>query len=170
MKIKAKDLLMLLGIAGAVIALDQWTKWLVEQKIPLGEEVYPIGFLAPFFRFTFWKNTGAAFGLFQSASMVLLIVSCLIALLLIWIYFKSLEEPVLFRISLSMMLGGAIGNIIDRLTQGFVTDFIAVGRFPVFNVADSSVTIGVGLMLLALYLQEKKQKPEPEKAEEIDEN
>ena len=68
MKNKARDLLMLFGIAGAVIALDQWTKWLVEQNIALGEEVYPIGFLAPFFRFTFWKNTGAAFGLFQNAS------------------------------------------------------------------------------------------------------
>ncbi|MGI6258679.1 MAG: signal peptidase II [Anaerolineaceae bacterium] len=169
MKNKARDLLMLFGIAGAVIALDQWTKWLVEQNIALGEEVYPIGFLAPFFRFTFWKNTGAAFGLFQNASQVLLVVSIVISLLLVWVYFKSLDEPVLFRISLSMMLGGAIGNIIDRVTQGFVTDFIAVGRFPVFNVADSAVTVGVGLMLLGLYLQERKQKPDPEEVEEIDE-
>ncbi len=84
---------------------------------------------------------------------------------LVWVYFKSLDEPVLFRVSLSMMLGGAIGNIIDRVTQGFVTDFIAVGRFPVFNVADSAVTVGVGLMLLAIYLQEKKQKSDPEEAE-----
>lgn len=169
MKIKVCDLLLLLGIAGAVIALDQWTKGLVEQNISLGEEVYPIGFLAPFFRFTFWKNTGAAFGLFQNASQVLLVVSIVISLLLVWVYFKSLDEPVLFRISLSMMLGGAIGNIIDRVTQGFVTDFIAVGRFPVFNVADSAVTVGVGLMLLGLYLQERKQKPDPEEVEEIDE-
>ncbi len=169
MKNKARDLLMLFGIAGAVIALDQWTKWLVEQNIALGEDVYPIDFLAPFFRFTFWKNTGAAFGLFQNASQVLLVVSIVISLLLVWVYFKSLDEPVLFRISLSMMLGGAIGNIIDRVTQGFVTDFIAVGRFPVFNVADSAVTVGVGLMLLGLYLQERKQKPDPEEVEEIDE-
>lgn len=165
MKNKARDLLMLFGIAGAVIALDQWTKWLVEQNITLGEEVYPICFLAPFFRFTFWKNTGAAFGLFQNASVILLVVSIAISLLLVWVYFKSLDEPVLFRVSLSMMLGGAIGNIIDRVTQGFVTDFIAVGRFPVFNVADSAVTVGVGLMLLAIYLQEKKQKSDPEEAE-----
>ena len=166
MKIKARDPLLLLGIAGFVIALDQWTKGLVEQNISLGEEVYPIGFLAPFFRFTFWKNTGAAFGLFQSASQILFVVSILISLLLIWVYFRSLQEPVLFRVSLAMMLGGAIGNIIDRITQGYVTDFIAVGRFPVFNVADSAVTVGVGLMLLGLYLQERKQKPEPEQSEE----
>ncbi len=57
-----------------------------------------------------------------------------------------------------MMLGGAIGNIIDRVTLGYVTDFIAVGRFPVFNVADSSVTVGVFLMLLVLFLEEKKAK------------
>ena len=104
MKNKARDLLMLFGIAGAVIALDQWTKWLVEQNITLGEEVYPIGFLAPF-PIYFWKNTGAAFGLFQNASVILLVVSVRL-LLLVWVYFKSLDEPVLFRVSLSMMLGG----------------------------------------------------------------
>jgi signal peptidase II len=57
-----------------------------------------------------------------------------------------------------MQLSGAVGNLIDRLTVGHVTDFISVGNFPVFNVADSSITIGVAILLLTVYLQERKQK------------
>lgn len=158
MKNRARQYLFFFGIATLIIALDQWTKWLVEKHIGMGEELYPIKFLAPFFRFTYWKNTGAAFGLFQNASLILLIVSILISLFLVWTFHKSLNEPVLFRVSLGLMLGGAIGNMIDRVSQGFVTDFIAVGRFPVFNIADSAVTVGVGLMLLALFLQEHREQ------------
>ena len=59
---------------------------------------------------------------------------------------------------MGLMLGGAIGNLIDRFTQGYVTDFISVGSFPVFNVADSCVTVGVGLLVLATILEENKQR------------
>jgi signal peptidase II len=76
-------------------------------------------------------------------------------------------------IALSMQLGGAVGNLIDRLTIGHVTDFISVGNFAVFNVADASVTIGVGIMILGLWVQENKQRknnpeevPEPKEIEQ----
>ena len=155
---RIKNLVMLLGIVALLIALDQWSKALVREQIALGGEVYPIPFLAPFFRFTYWKNTGAAFGIFQNANLPLLILSILIAGALIWIYYKSEEEPLTFRISLAMMLGGAIGNMIDRIRFGFVTDFIAVGNFPVFNIADSAVTVGVAIMLIVMLIQERKAK------------
>jgi signal peptidase II len=155
---RIKGLVMLLGIAGLLIALDQWSKALVREQIALGSEVYPIPFLAPFFRFTYWKNTGAAFGIFQNANMPLLILSILISLVVLWLYFKSEDEPLIFRISLAMMLGGAIGNMIDRIRFGFVTDFIAVGIFPVFNIADSAVTVGVAIMLIAMLIHERKEK------------
>ncbi|MBP7212697.1 MAG: signal peptidase II [Anaerolineaceae bacterium] len=157
---RIKNGIMLLGIVGLLIALDQWSKALVRDQIALGSEVYPIPFLAPFFRFTYWKNTGAAFGIFQNANLPLLILSILIAGALIWLYFKSEDEPLIFRISLAMMLGGAIGNMIDRISFGFVTDFIAVGRFPVFNIADSAVTVGVGIMLITMLIHERKTKSE----------
>jgi len=64
------------------------------------------------------------------------------------------------RVAIAMQLGGAIGNLIDRLVFGPVTDFISVGRFPVFNVADSSITVGVGLLLLALWLAERRERRE----------
>lgn len=150
--------LLLFGIAVVAIVLDQWSKGLVRQNIALGEEIYPIAFLAPFFRFTYWQNTGAAWGIFQNANIPLLILSSIISVLIIWYYHKAFDEPLIYRISMGLLLGGAVGNIVDRIQLGFVTDFIAVGRFPVFNVADSCVTVGVILMLLGLLIQEHKEK------------
>lgn len=158
MKNTKRNVLLLIGVAALVVALDQLTKWLVRENLALGEEFYPINALAPFFRFTYWKNTGAAFGIFQNASIPLLILAIIIVGVIIWTYFHMQEESLVFRICLAMMLGGAVGNIIDRITLGYVTDFIAVGRFPVFNVADSSVTVGVFLMLLVFFLEERKAK------------
>ncbi len=78
-------------------------------------------------------------------------------------YQKAEIKDTLMKVSLSLMLGGAIGNLIDQFTLGFVTDFIAVGRFPIFNIADSAVTIGVGLMLLDMIIKEKNgSKTDPE--------
>jgi signal peptidase II len=150
--------LLLFGIAVAFIIFDQWSKGLVRQNIALGEEIYPIAFLAPFFRFTYWQNTGAAFGIFQNANIPLLILSTIISVLIIVYYHKSYEEPLVFKISLGLLLAGAVGNIIDRVRFGFVTDFISVGRFAVFNVADSCVTVGVSLMLLGILIHEQKEK------------
>ena len=150
--------LLLLAIALLVIILDQWSKGLIRRNLVLGEEIYPIPFLAPFFRFTYWQNTGAAFGMFQNANILLLTLAVIIAAAVIWYYHRAVDEPLLYRVSLGLILGGALGNMIDRVQLGFVTDFIAVGRFPVFNVADSSVTVGVVLMLLGLLLQEHKEK------------
>lgn len=154
--------LMLFSIAVVLIILDQWSKGWVRQNIPLGAEIYPIPALAPFFRFTYWQNTGAALGFFQNANTPLLILSSIIVVVIIWYYHKAFNEPLLFRISLGLLLGGAIGNIIDRIQLNFVTDFIAVGRFPVFNVADSAVTVGVIIMLIGLLIQEHREKTKRE--------
>lgn len=83
------------------------------------------------------------------------VVRIAIAIFIIVFYQKAEIKDTLMKVSLSLMLGGAVGNLIDQFTLGFVTDFIAVGRFPIFNVADSCVTIGVGLMLLDMIIKEK---------------
>ncbi len=150
--------LLLFAISLLVIVLDQWSKGLIRRNLALGEEIYPIPFLAPFFRFTYLQNTGAAFGMFQNANILLLILAVIIAAAVIWYYHRAVDEPLLYRVSLGLILGGALGNMIDRVQLGFVTDFVAVGRFPVFNVADSSVTVGVALIFLGLILQEHKEK------------
>jgi len=151
-------------IATAVIVVDQLTKALVRQNLALGEAWAPIPAIGDFFRFLYWQNRGAAFGSFQNAGPVLTVVRILIAIFIIVFYQKTEIKDVLVKVSLSLMLGGAVGNLVDQFTLGFVTDFIAVGRFPIFNVADSCVTIGVGLMLLDMIIKEKNgSKTDPEK-------
>ena len=158
MKKAIRNYLLLFSIALVIVVSDQWSKHLIRANLGLGEAFYPISFLKPFFRFTYWENTGAAFGLFQNTNIFLLVVSIIMSVVIIYSFHKAMDEPLIYRISLGLMLGGAIGNAIDRITLGFVTDFIAVGRFPVFNIADSCVTIGVGLMLLAMLVHERQEK------------
>ena len=158
MKKLLKDFVFLFTIAGLIIFLDQFTKNIVRSNLAVGETWMPIEWLAPFARFVHWKNTGAAFGLFQSASMILAILAIVIAIAIIFYFPQIPEKETLARIALAMQLGGAVGNLIDRLTIGHVTEFISLGSFPVFNVADSSITIGVGILLLSMIISEHKQK------------
>ncbi len=150
--------LFLVLIAAAIVAFDQWTKLLIRQNLSWSEALEPIPALAPFFRIVNWQNTGAAFGLFHNANLVLAILAVLISIVIVYYYQHIDTKEVLIKVALAMQLGGAIGNLVDRITQGYVTDFLSLGRFPVFNVADSSVTVGVALLLLAIYLQEGREK------------
>lgn len=153
--------LQLFTIAGIVVALDQWTKWLVRENIAFGSQWLPEGltWLMPYARFVYWHNTGAAFGIFQNASIIFTVLAFVVIGVILYYYPRIQAEGWLFRVALSLQLAGAIGNLIDRLTQdGKVTDFISVGKFPVFNVADSSISIGTALLILGVWLSERKEK------------
>jgi len=150
-------------IAAAVIVADQISKTLVRQNLALGEAWAPIPAIGDFLRFLYWQNRGAAFGTLQNAGSILAVVRIAIAIFIIVFYQKAEIRDTLMKVALSMMFGGALGNLVDQFSLGFVTDFIAVGRFPIFNIADSSVTIGVGLMLLDMLIKEKNgSKADPE--------
>ena len=164
MKNISKRILLILPIVAIVIGLDQWTKFLVRKAIPAGESITPVSFLGDFFQILHWKNTGAAFGIFQNANLILMVLSSLIIVVLTWYYFSMKENNLLIRIGLTLAIGGAFGNLIDRITQGYVTDFLSFGRFPIFNIGDSAVTVGVGLMVLALLLESKGKNVAPEDA------
>ena len=167
MKKNLKSYLILFPIAGGVVGIDQWTKSLIRSTLEFGEIWSPWDWLTPYARVVHWYNTGVAFGMFQNNNILFTILVSIIALVII-IYYPQLTEADWFlRIALSMQLGGAVGNLIDRLTVGHVTDFISVGKFAVFNVADASVTVGVGIMILGLWIQENKQRKK--KIEEISE-
>ena len=168
MKQKTKSNLMLVLIALVVIALDQLTKRAVQQNLALGEAllVFPP---REFVRIVHWVNTGAAFGMFQGGNAVLIGLTVAITLAIL-IYYQTLPEDHLFqRICLALIVGGSIGNLIDRLTLGYVVDFVAVGRFPVFNLADSCVTVSVILLLISTIIEERKaqstEKPSEEDAQ-----
>jgi signal peptidase II len=149
-------------IAALIIALDQLTKWLVRTNIPAGQSWLPdsLSWLSPYARIVHWYNRGAAFGIFQEGSMVFTVLAFIVSAAIIYYYPQVSSQDWPLRLAMSMQLGGAIGNLIDRLTIGHVTDFISVGTFPVFNIADSSISVGCVVLLLGVWWQERAAKKE----------
>jgi signal peptidase II len=155
-----KSYILLAVIAGTIIALDIWTKNLVIKYVPVGEYWSPWPWLLPYARIIHISNTGVAFGMFQGFGDVFKYLSMIVALIIIIYYPRVPASDWTLRIAMGMQLGGALGNLIDRIRFGYVVDFVSVGNFAVFNVADSSITVGVVILLLGLWLQERKKKPE----------
>lgn len=153
-----RDYSLLFVLAGSIIGLDQWTKYLVRSNLALGETWVPWEWLEPYARIVHWKNTGAAFGIFQGFGDVFTVLAILVALLIIYYYPKLSQEDWTLRLALSLQLGGALGNLIDRLTHGWVIDFVSIGNFPVFNVADSSITTGVVVLVLGIWIKERQER------------
>jgi len=153
---KVKDYVLLLAVSGIVISLDQWTKWWVRQNIDFGDIYAPIEWLAPYARFIHWNNTGAAFGMFPGASTIFTVIAFIVIIAILYYNPMIPSEKWLYRAALGMQMGGAAGNLIDRLTQGTVTDFISVGNFAVFNLADSGISVGVAVLILAMWIDERK--------------
>ncbi len=151
----------LLQLAALALALDQLTKFVVRQTLEWHYSWPAYGF----FRFTHVQNTGSAFGLFQGNNIPLLIVSLVGVAVLAYIY-RTQERPgLLMRTSIALMLGGALGNLVDRIWQGHVTDFIDIGPWPVFNLADSSIVVGLAILAWVLVLNRDQAPPtEPEPA------
>lgn len=153
---KVRNYLLLLIIAGLVVALDQWTKSLVRSTLAVGEIWVPWEWMEPYARIIHWNNTGAAFGLFPGGSLIFTIIAFAVTLGIL-IYYPAIPgDQVVIRLSVALMLGGAVGNLISRLMVGSVTDFISVGSFAVFNVADSSITVGTAILIVAMWLEERK--------------
>jgi len=146
--------LFLFLIAGAIVILDQYTKMLVRQNLNFGESWMPITWLAPYVRIVHWQNTGAAFGMFQGYNLVFSSLSILVSIAIIYYFPKVSSSEGFLRLAMSMQLGGALGNLVDRLTAGEVTDFISVLKFPVWNIADASITMGVVVLLLGMWLKD----------------
>jgi signal peptidase II len=152
------DYVFLLGVAGFIVFVDQWSKNLVRTLIPLGTSWSPWQWLEPYARLVHWQNTGAAFGMLQGFGLVFTILAFIVAIGILYYYRQVPHSEWLMRLAMAMMLGGAVGNLIDRLTQGTVTDFISVGTFAVFNVADASISVGTALLIFAVWNSERKQK------------
>lgn len=148
----------LIGLAAIIIVLDQWTKALVRSNLEFSEFWAPWPWLAPYARIVNWHNTGAAFGMFQGFGGVFTILAILVSLAILYYFPQVPKEDWYLRLAMGMQLGGALGNLIDRLTQGgYVTDFVSIGNFPVFNVADASISIGVAILILGLWIKERGQ-------------
>ena len=147
---KIRDLVLFV-IALSVLIADQASKAWVIENIPLNTtfEIFPP--LADFFVLTHITNAGAAFGLFPQASLIFTFVALIVSVVIV-VYYRSIPAGQwLVRVSLGLQLGGAIGNLIDRLRFGAVTDLLYVRYFPVFNIADACIVTGVGLLMFHLW-------------------
>jgi signal peptidase II len=147
----------LLLFASLIVALDQWTKWLVRTNIPFGGSWVPEGWdwLSPYARIVHWYNSGAAFGMFQNGNLVFAVLAFIVIGAIFYYYPLVERTDWTLRLAMGMQVAGAAGNLVDRLTIGKVTDFMSVGTFPVFNVADASITVGVAVLVLGIWIKER---------------
>lgn len=157
MKKYIQDYASVLGIAAIIVVFDQWTKNLVRTQIPIGGSWSPWPWLEPYARIVHWNNTGAAFGILQGFGVVFTVLAFIVSIAILYYYPRVPRSEWAIRLAMTMQLAGAVGNLIDRLTQGTVTDFVSLGTFAVFNVADASISIGTAILVLAVWISERKQ-------------
>ena len=139
------------GIALLVVIADQLTKWWITANLAIGESLLDVGF----FRIIRIQNTGAAFGIFQGHPLIFTIIDFIgiavfLTLVLVLRRRWSFLDRMWVRSGLGLILGGTIGNLIDRLRFGNVTDFFDFKVWPVFNVADASITVGVVILIFCI--------------------
>ena len=148
-------LLHLLGIAFLTVFLDQLTKWIVVSSLYLHESHTVVPRILSITRI---HNTGIAFGLFPGMSDVLMIVT-LVSIIVVFYFYLTLEHRNNWiTVACGLIIGGAMGNLLDRFRLGYVVDFIYFSFWPAFNVADSSVSVGVGILMIGFFLAEREAK------------
>ena len=141
----------------AILIVDQSLKSLVRLKLAVGESIPLINNI---FHITYVTNTGAAFGLFKNSAIFFIIISVVAIAFIAGLILKSIKRAEFmanprFDLGLIMIISGAIGNLADRLKFGYVIDFIDVRIWPVFNIADTSITIGTMLLILSYMCQKR---------------
>ncbi len=166
-----KERAILIIVALIVIFLDQFSKWLVESNLQIGESWIPLEGMASLFRIIHTFNTGAAFGLFAGGSLFFAGTAIVISLAILFFNHRLEADNKWLRVALGLQLGGAMGNFIDRMRIGQVTDFLDVGPWPyIFNVADLAVVSGailLGILVWQESREEQKQKKQAEANSEV---
>ena len=151
-------ILLVASVAAVVFVLDRVTKAWVSENIPLGTARPVIG---DYIRIVHAQNTGAAFGLLPERTTLLSVLSVVAVLAIVYYYRQIASNSSLVSATLGMQLGGAFGNLLDRVAKGYVVDFVDVGlvpapRFWAFNVADSSIVLGILFVTVLLWQEERK--------------
>ncbi|WP_058307888.1 signal peptidase II [Gracilibacillus massiliensis] len=151
-------------IALAVIVIDQVTKWLIVTNMELGER---ISLIESFFYLTSHRNSGAAWGILQGQMTFFYIITIIVIGFIIFYIQKYAKESMLLGTALAFVLGGAIGNFIDRLFRKEVVDFfdiyIGTYNYPIFNIADSALVVGVIIIFIYTFIDERNKKKEQAK-------
>jgi len=156
-------------VTALVLLVDQLSKHLVAARLAEGQSWDIVPWLAPVFRITHTTNTGAAFGLFPRWGNLFIVVAAAVIVAIIVYHHQVTDGQRLMRMSLGLQLGGAIGNLVDRLVRGSVVDFIDLSfwplhEWPVFNLADASIVTGVTLLALLVLWEERREPGERQAA------
>ncbi|MEW5958612.1 MAG: signal peptidase II [Chloroflexota bacterium] len=152
-------LLTILAVAALVFALDQASKYLVLQFIQKEASWTLFPALARLFRLTYITNTGAAFGIFPQLGGTFMLVAVMVIVAIILFHHHLPIENFWVRFSLGLQLGGALGNLLDRIRHGHVIDFVDIGFWPIFNLADLSIIAGVTILAYFLWDEEQSSGP-----------
>lgn len=160
LRIKSKQIIWPLLVTAFIIVSDQISKaFIVEWLKPQGS----VSIIGDFLRLTFVTNTGVAFGMLTGIPYVLTVPIVILIGVIIYYLIKTLGQSFLLTLALSLELGGALGNLIDRIRLGYVVDFVKVPYWPAFNVADSCVVIGaIGLAFILLWQDRQPRDEVPE--------
>jgi len=165
---------LVLLVAGIIITLDQITKEWVRNNIPKFSSMIPIPALGEYFVFEHVDNYGAAFGILQNQGSLFIVIAVVVAIaILVYVRYLPIEQTFV-RFLLGLQLGGAVGNLIDRINQGFVTDFVKMGvpgvyYWPNYNIADSSIVVGVialGIYIMVDDVRKQRQEQAQQQANE----
>ncbi|MFJ3387138.1 signal peptidase II [Lysinibacillus sp. NPDC086135] len=149
------------GLAVFVVILDQWTKWLIVKNMEFGER---ISVWDPWFGILSHRNRGAAWGMLEGQMWLFSIVTIGVICAILYFYHKEAKGKPIFQVGLMFLLGGAVGNFIDRIFRGEVVDFVNVlipvinYDFPIFNIADAALTMAVVILMIGLIVEDKKGK------------
>ena len=144
-------------ISALLVGLDQWSKYLTVQNISLGETKE---FIPGFLSLTHLRNTGAAWSLLEGKMIFFYVITVIVSVVIIYLLIKNYKKSIWYSVGLSFVLAGAIGNFIDRVRLGYVVDMLQTDfmNFPIFNVADSTLVVGVIWIFIYLILDEKAAK------------
>jgi signal peptidase II len=144
-------------VASAIVLVDQLTKAVIVSAIGPRASVSHVDILGDWLSLEYAENRGVAFGIFAGLGPVLPWASLVIVAVMLAHYFHSPSPPQWETLSIALIAGGAIGNLVDRARLGYVIDFIAVGAWPNFNVADSAITVGVLIAIWGWMVREPRQ-------------
>lgn len=144
-------------ISALLVGLDQWSKYLTVQNISLGETKE---FIPGFLSLTHLRNTGAAWSLLEGKMIFFYVITVIVSVVIIYLLIKNYKKSIWYSVGLSFVLAGAIGNFIDRVRLDYVVDMLQTDfmNFPIFNVADSTLVVGVICIFIYLILDEKAAK------------